>query len=186
MTRARRYQSKNFTVYSDVFRSDATGATEEIEYIDQPQVVIAVPVLSTGEILLVEQWRPLLNQTILECPGGKMEEGESVEDTIRREMSEEVGMVPAHIRRMGEFYPSVGSSTERIHCVVATGMRSTDRSAADAYRMTLRRFTVAALTERVREGILVDGKTHIALSYYLTTGFGSASAPDPGRSHGTS
>lgn len=172
MSRTLRYQSENFSVYSDVFRSDSTGATEEIEYIDQPQVVIAVPTLATGEVLLVEQWRPLLNRTILECPGGKIEDGEGVEEAIRREMSEEVGMVPAQVRRLGDFFSSVGSSTERIHCVVASEMRRTDRSAADARRMSLRRFTEEQLREMVRNGILADGKTYIALTFYFASGSG--------------
>src|SRR5690606_22976074 len=150
-----------------VFRSDTTGARQEIEYIEQPPVVIAVPLLHTGQILLVEQWRPLLNRAILECPGGKLEPGESVEDAIRREMAEEVGLFPDRIERLGDFYTSVGSSTERIHCVIASQMRDTDRSAADTRRMSLRCFEPAALRALLRRGILPDGKTNIALNHFF-------------------
>lgn len=169
MSKTLRYRSKNFAIYSDVFRSDVTGAIEEIEFVDQPQVVIAVPVLSTGELLLVEQWRPLLNQTILECPGGKVEQGEAVDDAIRREMSEEVGLLPARVEYMGRFFSSVGNSTEAIHCVVASGMQETERSAADTKKMILRRFSEEELMERIQQGILPDGKSHIALAYYFAT-----------------
>src|SRR5690606_6357665 len=161
-------------VCSAVFRSDATGARQEMEYVKQPPVVIAVPLLRTGQILLVEQWRPLLNRAVLECPGGKLEPGESVEDAIRREMSEEVGLVPARIERLGDFYTSVGSSTERIHCVIASQMRDTDRSAADTRRMSLRCFEPAALRSLVQREILPDGKAHIALGHF----FARSNTPD--------
>lgn len=189
MNKGLRYRSKNFAVYSAVFRSDPTGAREEMEYIEQPPVAIAVPLLPSGQILLVEQWRPLLNQTMLECPGGKLEPGESIQDAIRRELSEEVGMVPDRIEPLGAFYTSVGASTERIHCVIASQMRNTTRSAADTKRMSLRYFQPAELHTLLQRGILPDGKTNIALNHFFarsapastrtrTTTSGSRSSPN--------
>ncbi|MGW2082483.1 NUDIX hydrolase [Streptomyces sp. NPDC001939] len=169
MNREKIHQAKNFALYSGVFSTPESGEIRKISYIDQPGVAIAVPILQDGSIMLVEQWRPLAGQTLLECPGGKVETGETLEMGLRRELSEEVGLCPATLHPLGHFYSSVGASTERIHCFVAADFSPAARSAKDKERIILKKFKETELLDIVRNTILPDGKTQIALTSYFAS-----------------
>ncbi len=83
-------------------------------------------------VVLVEQFRiGALNHPggawLLECVAGMVEEGESVEDVIRREAIEEAGCTVTELIRLYEFYPAPGGSSER----VALYLAKTDASKAE-------------------------------------------------------
>ena len=107
------------------------------------------------------------SRTLLECPGGKVAPGESPEEAIRRELSEEVGLYPRALSLLGSFFTSVGTSTEQIYCFVAEDFEERTIRDEDRERMNIERFSVDALREMFETGIMADGKTEIALSRYL-------------------
>ncbi|MET7284846.1 NUDIX hydrolase [Streptomyces sp. NPDC005573] len=162
------HRAKNFTLYSENF-STPTGEERHISFIEQPAVAIAVPILGDGKVMLTEQWRPLVGETLLECPGGKVELGETPEEGLRRELSEEVGLSPRTIRSLGHFYSSVGASTERICCFVASDFDPAVRSTKDKKRIALKEFDQEELCAIVRNSIMPDGKTQIALTAYFNS-----------------
>lgn len=45
------------------------------------------------ELLLQKQWRPPINQIVIEIPAGMVDAGETVEQTAERELKEETGYV---------------------------------------------------------------------------------------------
>jgi ADP-ribose pyrophosphatase len=70
--------------------------------------VSAVAVTATGEIVLVRQYRPAVDQRTLELPSGMIDPGESPEDAIRREIREETGHRVVSLDLMAELWPDVG------------------------------------------------------------------------------
>jgi len=161
------FTSKNFSVVREHFDQATAGVQKTIEYVEQPNVVIAVPVMDDGSIVLVEHLRPILGATLLECPGGKVDLGEDVETCITRELQEEVGYTPGEIEYMSYFYSSVGSSTEKIHVVVARKLVPHVRKAEDVKRMQIERKVVEEVWSLLRTDQIYDGKTEIALYKYL-------------------
>jgi len=168
MTKTAIYRAKNFAIRLGTFRSPSGKESRKLIYVDQPEVVIAIPLLPDGRIVLIEQWRPLTGQVTLECPGGKVERGESVTDAIVRELSEEIGYRPAGLRFLGDFYSSVGTSTERIYCFVATDLATTARSPQDEIEISLRYFSPEDLRAKLRKSMFSDGKTQLALTSYFS------------------
>ena len=67
----------------------------------------AIVVVNKGEILLVRQYRLLLNGISCEIPGGKIEENEAPEAAAARECLEETGIKCASLKPLLDFMPSL-------------------------------------------------------------------------------
>src|SRR5205085_12512985 len=61
------------------------------EYIVHPGAVLMVPVLEDGRLVVERQFRYPIGRVLLEFPAGKIDPGETPEQTARREMIEETG-----------------------------------------------------------------------------------------------
>jgi 8-oxo-dGTP pyrophosphatase MutT (NUDIX family) len=59
--------------------------------VDLPPCVLAMAITAEGEVLLVRQYRYPVNESLIELPGGFIDEGEDKEKAIGRELLEETG-----------------------------------------------------------------------------------------------
>lgn len=160
-------RSKNFEVRRTRCTYPNDGQTEVIEYINQPPVVIAVAVEAQARIVLLEHVRPILGTTLLECPGGKVADGESLEEAMYRELSEEVGGRPSKLEKVGSFFTSVGISTEKVHVFLAEDLVLEQPNPDNTGSMRVVQRTFDDLRAMLAGGMLHDGKTQIALSFLL-------------------
>ncbi len=96
-------------------------ATREI--VEHRGAVAMVPVTGDGHLLLVRQYRRALDAWTLEIPAGTLEEGESVEACVERELAEEVGMEAGRVEPLLSFFPSPGFLTERVSIYLCTDLR---------------------------------------------------------------
>ncbi len=97
----------------------------------------------------------------LELPAGKLEEGESVLASARRELAEEIGKAAAHWEGLTSYYSSVGVMDEEVHVVLATGLSDDEAEAEDNERIEIVEWPLADL-----DGALAatkDAKTIIGL-----------------------
>lgn len=161
------FEGKNFRLMRQRFTSATAGVEKTIEYLEQPEVVIAVPELPNGELILVEHIRPILATTLLECPGGKVDPGEDLEGCIIRELQEEIGYTSAKVDYLSYFYTSVGSSTEKIHAFIARELIPHARKAEDVKRMKVKILPPELVWNLLRNNELHDGKTEIALHKFF-------------------
>lgn len=77
--------------------------------------VNAIVLTVEQEIILVEQYRHPGNDFYLEIPAGKVEEGESYEEAIRREIREETGYVSEReLIPLGEFMVNPATQTNKV------------------------------------------------------------------------
>jgi ADP-ribose pyrophosphatase len=96
----------------------------DMEYIQKPNA-IGVMLLDEKEekTLLVEQYRPGSNSKLLEIPAGIIEEGETPESTLERELREETGYTLDDVEMLYEgkepLTVSPGYTTEKIYLYIA-------------------------------------------------------------------
>lgn len=140
------------------------GAIAELEIVRHPGASCVVPVLASGEIVLVRQFRHAAGGWLLEAPAGKLDAGEAPEDCARRELEEETGLVAARIEKLGMIHTTPGFSDEIIHLYVARDL-SQGVAARDEHEvMTVERHAAADVARMLRDGRISDAKTICALA----------------------
>ncbi len=97
------------------FLSKTTDADPNAYYVvEPPDYVAMIAFTRTGEIILVEQFRPAVEEMVLEMPAGTIEAGEESAACALRELLEETGYRADNIETLGWLYPDVGRLTNRI------------------------------------------------------------------------
>jgi 8-oxo-dGTP pyrophosphatase MutT (NUDIX family) len=84
---------------------------------------VIIAQLADGQLLFVRQYRYPLSRSFLELPAGKIDPGEEILATGRRELLEETGYSAAEWRHLGVMHPCVGYSDERIEIFLARGLQ---------------------------------------------------------------
>jgi 8-oxo-dGTP diphosphatase len=85
-----------------------TGDTPPAETASATEAA-SIVVLRRDAVLMVERARPPF-QGLWSFPGGRAEPGESPEETVRRELAEETGLVVGALVRLGAFQPAPDTS----------------------------------------------------------------------------
>ena len=146
------------------FRHD-DGEVVRRESIVHPGAVVILP-FDGERIWLVRQPREVVGeQNLLEVPAGKLDvEGESMLDTAKRELREEVAKSAATWRRLTSFYASPGFTTEEIHAFLATDLRDDPADADESERIEVVSEPVARLDDVIRS--CHDSKSLLTLLWF--------------------
>lgn len=105
-----------------------SGHEFDYVYVDCPyQVVYVVGIDGQDNVLLIKQYRYLINEHVVEVPAGSPDGGESLEDGARREFEEESGYQAEKILLLGTFYPSSGITNQKGHIYLALNLKKTNQ-----------------------------------------------------------
>ncbi len=141
------------------------GHTIHLELVDHPGAVLIVPFLTGSKVILLRQFRPVINSYIFELPAGTLEKGEWPLACARREIIEETGYAGRKFTRLGIIYPVPGYSTEKITMFKAEEL--TERGMACEADEVIE--TVVVTKKMVRElfktGKIIDAKTICAFAH---------------------
>lgn len=89
--------------------------------IDAPDWVNVVPITTSGDVVLVRQFRFGTWSNTLEIPGGMLDEGEDALTAAARELEEETGFRAAKVTPLGSSHPNPAIFGNRLHSFIAEG-----------------------------------------------------------------
>ncbi len=136
-----------------------SGKPGEYHYVHTNGSSMVVPVDGDGTVLLVNQYRYLLNRESAEFPCGSVKDGSSHEETARRELAEETGYEAGILIPAGEFNPYNGVTDEMCRVYVARNLSFVGGTPDETEEFELLRLTPDEVDARIRSGAIWDGMT---------------------------
>ena len=129
----------------------------------------AVAVIATDSeyMYFVKQFRISTEEVLLEVPAGKIEIDEHPDDTVKKELKEEIGGESRDIEKLYEFYVSPGFSNELIHLYEANEVSFSDSQLEDDEFLDIVKIPLTELKEKMHNGQFRDGKTLVAVHHVL-------------------
>ncbi len=157
------YHGPLLHVYHDRVRLP-NGNESGRDYIRHLGAVCVVPVTEAGEVYVERQFRYPLNMVITEIPAGKLDYAE--EDRLsaaKRELHEETGLTAGKWTYLGDFFPAVAYSTEKISMYLAQELHQGEQKLDNDEFLNIETVPLAELVRQVMDGEVVDIKTQAAI-----------------------
>ncbi|MFA6618321.1 MAG: NUDIX hydrolase [Candidatus Neomarinimicrobiota bacterium] len=139
------------------------GKTSVREYIEHPGAVAIVAYLDNQDVLLLNQFRYPLQKVFIELPAGKIDPGESPEETGLRELQEETGYCAGRLSFLTTIHPCIGYSNEVIHIYEAFDLVKGEMNTDDNEFVECFSLPLELAVKKVQSGEITDVKTMIAL-----------------------
>jgi ADP-ribose pyrophosphatase len=145
---------------------DDEGERFEREIVRHRGAVSVVAVRDT-RVVLVRQFRPAIEEELLELPAGMLDvDGESREDAARRELEEEAGLrAVGPLEMLTEYWVAVGLTDEHMTIYLCRDVEECDarpQSAEEAV-MSVEEIDLADVDAMIADRRIRDSKTIIGL-----------------------
>lgn len=142
------------------------GMTSYRECVSAPGGVAILAVVD-GKVLLVKQYRYVVQEETIELPAGKIEPNEDLAICALRELEEETGYSAEKMEKLFTFYPTPGFCSEVLHIYEAKNIFKLETPKAmdedeviNSYFLDLKE-----AYKQVLDGTIKDSKTMIAIQY---------------------
>lgn len=140
------------------------GFIAGLDIIKHPGAVLIVPFESRNKIIMLKQFRPVLNQYIHELPAGTLKSREAPFSCAQRELIEETGYGARKMQRIGEIVPVPGYSTEKIIIYKAEQLIQKTRRVEEDEVIEHSVYSKRQIQRMFRDKKIIDAKTMCALA----------------------
>ena len=151
----------------DVYEGDAQlpdGRIFKQSWIDHRPCIAVVPVNSDGNLVLIRQYRHATGGMIVEIPAGNMDrDGESVEDCVQRELTEEIGFRAGRLIPLFEGYLVPGYCNEYMYFYLALDLHPASLPGDEDEYIRLMTVSFAEARRMIREKEIIDTKTALGI-----------------------
>ncbi len=141
------------------------GAQATREYIRHPGAVAVLAFTEAGNVVLERQYRYALARDFLEIPAGKIEPGEGLLESAKRELLEETGYVAREWQRLTTIHNAIGYSDEAIDLYAARGLVKHKQALDEEEFLEVIELPFAEAIAMIRDGRITDVKTTVALMW---------------------
>ena len=116
-----------------------------------------------GKILLVKQFRYPYKEELYEIPAGKLNDGESPEETAIRELEEEGGIKAKRVEKLFDIYPTPAYTNEIIRIYKAVEFIKTKTCLDEDEFLSAEWIDKCQVKMMIENGQIKDAKTIIAV-----------------------
>jgi 8-oxo-dGTP pyrophosphatase MutT (NUDIX family) len=122
---------KYFTARVDKCEASDGKIIEEYFVVELPKTACALAITEDGEALMVKQYRHPVDEVLLELPGGFIDDNESPEVAMKRELMEETGYEFASVEQLGIIAANPGVLNNYTALFLAKGGKQTGKQNLD-------------------------------------------------------
>ncbi len=139
------------------------GNTRQHNDVYRKPAVSIFPIDDSGNIFLINQYRYLLGETVIEAVAGIMDEGEEILDTARRELREETGIVAHDYRKIHSIYAAGSFVKIQQHLVVARNLSFETATPEEDEQIKLIKMPLVEAVEKVLAGEIKTASSIIGI-----------------------
>jgi ADP-ribose pyrophosphatase len=145
------------------------GRNVSMEAVRHRGSVVLIPMPAQDRIILIRQYRYVVDRWLWELPAGSLEPGEALDAAAVRECHEEIGKSAGSAKRLATYFPSPGFCDEAMHFFLMTDLRERRADEAAAHQdpdelLTVKEFLTEEVRAMIRRGEIVDMKTVAGLT----------------------
>jgi ADP-ribose pyrophosphatase len=145
------------------------GRVVKMECVRHRGSVVLIPMTAPDRVLLVRQYRYVVDRWLWELPAGTLEPNETLEAAALRECHEEVGKIAGRAQKLLSLFPSPGFCDEEMNFYLLTELRDRRPDEPAPHQdpdelLNVREFSVKEIREMVSAGEIVDMKTVVGIA----------------------
>lgn len=156
-------QVGRFTVIEDEVW--VNGQKRPYDYIKMREGVCILPI-HKNKVVALREYRYPIRSWQTELPGGLIDDGEDAMTAAKRELQEETGYVAEEMIDLGVFYPSFGSTNEKIHVFAAVCKEQKESSLDAAEVLKIKEVPVNTFAKMIASGEIMHAAGIVAWARY--------------------
>lgn len=139
------------------------GSVSHREYLKHPGAVAILAIQENGNLIFERQYRYAPQREFIELPAGKIDPGEDILNTAKRELLEETGYVAEEWQHLTTTWPCIGYADERMEYFLARGLSHEGSQLDEGEFLEVFELSLTEAMEWVRDGRINDSKTILGL-----------------------
>jgi ADP-ribose pyrophosphatase len=159
------YSGKVLTIYKKIVENSDKSVWER-EIVSYGSNAVAIVAEFKGNIVFEKQFRPAVNEVIIEIPAGRIEDGETPEQCALRELEEETSLVPVDLKLLVEFYSTPGFVDEKISVFYANKFREGETKFDQGEELQSFLVPIDRIDDYIFSNKIKDAKTLIGLLFW--------------------
>lgn len=136
--------------------------------VELPTTVCAVAITEENEVLMVRQYRHPVKETLLEIPGGFIDEGETPEEAMRRELKEETGYEFSSVINVGRIAANPGVLDNFTYLFLAKGgIKTSEQNLDQNEELHVEKISITELKNLLLENKMMQALHNNCIFYSL-------------------